>query len=267
VFRPNRNRCLPALAFLAAFLIEFHTAFAQATTQLSEQALVDPARFQATTSPPPQPTPEQIGDVMMARQRYQAAIEAYKKAPRDSSMVWSKMGIAYQMMYNLQEASQCYQASLRLNPSSAPVLNNLGTVYDAMKDYSTAERMYGKALKVDSRSALIRKNLGTALLAEHKYEQGWEVYQAALAIDPQVFDRNYRLRVDNPSSVQERGAINYYMAKGCLRTGQNDRAIEYLRMALNEGFMSPKKIVADSGFAGLRGVPAFERLLVAQSVP
>jgi hypothetical protein len=55
------------------------------------------------------------------------------------------------------------------------------------------------------------------------------------------------------------------MAKGCVRAGMNDRAIEYLRMALNEGFTSPKKIVADSEFAALRGIPAFDQLLAAQS--
>ena len=61
--------------------------------------------------------------------------------------------------------------------------------------------------------------------------------------------------------------MNYYMARGCVRAGQNDRAIEYLRMALNEGFTNPKKIVADSEFAGLRGIPAFEQLLQAQRTP
>jgi hypothetical protein len=55
------------------------------------------------------------------------------------------------------------------------------------------------------------------------------------------------------------------MAKGCVRAGMNDRAIDYLRMALNEGFTSPKKIIADAEFAGLRGMPAFEQLLAAQS--
>jgi len=44
----------------------------------------------------------------------------------------------------------------------------------------------------------------------------------------------------------------------------NERAIEYLRSALNEGFASPRKIVADNEFAGLRGVPAFEQLLASQ---
>jgi hypothetical protein len=47
----------------------------------------------------------------------------------------------------------------------------------------------------------------------------------------------------------------------------NDRAIEYLRVALNEGFTNPKKIVADSEFANLRGIPAFDQLLASQKAP
>jgi hypothetical protein len=53
------------------------------------------------------------------------------------------------------------------------------------------------------------------------------------------------------------------MAKGCVRASMNDRAIEYLRMALNEGYTNPKKLAADSEFANLRGIPAFEQLLAA----
>jgi Flp pilus assembly protein TadD len=217
----------------------------------------------ATLIQPP-PEPEALGDSLMTHQRYQAAIESYKKAPRNSADVWNKMGIAYQMMFNLEEASHCYQQSLRLNPKNANVLNNLATVYDSLKEYGNAERMYHKALKVDPQSAMIDKNLGTNLLAQHKYKKGWEVYKAALEIDPHIFQNNASPRVQNPATVEERGAMNYYMAKGCVRAGLNDCAINYLRMALNEGFTNPKKIEADSEFAGLRGVPAFEQLLIAQ---
>ena len=203
----------------------------------------------------------------MVHQRYQAAIEAFKKAPRNSAGVWNKMGIAYQMMFSLEEASRCYQASLKLNPRNATVINNLGTVYDSLKQYGAAERAYRKALKFDPQSAIIEKNLGTNLLAQHNYKNGWEAYKAALALDPKIFERNSNLRVENPNSAQERGAMNYYMAKGCLRAGKSVEAIEYLRLALNEGFTSPKKIVADSEFANLRGIPAFEQLLAAQRNP
>ena len=60
--------------------------------------------------------------------------------------------------------------------------------------------------------------------------------------------------------------MNYYMAKGCVRAGQTERAIEYLRQALNEGFTSAKKIAEDSEFAALRDVPAFQEMMAAQRV-
>jgi tetratricopeptide (TPR) repeat protein len=215
--------------------------------------------------PQPPPTPEEVGDAMMGRQRYQAAIEAYKQAPHSSPDVWNKMGIAYQLMFNLTDAARCYQASLRLDGKNSRVLNNLGTIYDAEKEYGNGERLYRRALKFDPRSALINKNLGTNLLAQRKFKKGWEAYKTALEIDPGIFKTSSGPRVQNPATAQERGAMNYYMAKGCVRAGMNDSAIDYLRMALNEGFTSPKKIEADSEFAVLRGMPAFEELLAEQT--
>jgi hypothetical protein len=70
--------------------------------------------------------------------------------------------------------------------------------------------------------------------------------------------------VQNPTSLQDRGAMNYYMARGCMRIGLNDCAIDYLRIALNEGYTNPKKLAADADFAGLKGLPAFEQLIAAQ---
>jgi tetratricopeptide (TPR) repeat protein len=123
--------------------------------------------------------------------------------------------------------------------------------------------MYRKALRLDPDSAVILKNLGTNLLAQHKYDQGWESYKTALVRDPHIFDNRVIPHVDHPGTVQERGAMNYYMAKGCARAGQSDRAIDFLRRSLNDGFTSPKKIQADSEFAVLHGNPAFDQLLAA----
>lgn len=208
-----------------------------------------------------QPTPEQLGDALMAHKRYQAAIEAYKKAPKNSAAVWNKMGIAYQMLYDTDDAENCYRKSLRLDKSNANVMNNLGTIYDAEKRYGDAERLYRAALKIDPRSALIWKNLGTALLARHKYKKGWAVYQKALEIDPHIFDTNSAPKVQDPASLQDRGAMNYYMAKGCARAGMTECAISYLRMALNEGYTNPRKLAVDTEFVSLRSVPAFQQLM------
>lgn len=278
-----QHRWLPALAVFAALVPGLPGVFGQTPAQPepalqipvenSNQTLdLDgaPASTHATEAqpgsvvPPTSPTPEELGDTLMTHQRYQAAIEAYKKAPRISAEVWNKMGIAYQLMFNQEEASHCYQTSLRLDPRNARVMNNLGTIYDSLKEYSNAERMYRKAVKIEPSSALIYKNLGTNLLSQRKYKKGWEVYKTALQLDPHIFQNSASPRIQNPATVEERGAMNYYMAKGCLRAGMNECAIEYLRMALNEGFTNPKKIVSDSEFAGLRGIPAFEQLLLSQ---
>ena len=262
---PKQRRRLSAIAAVAAIVTVFSGAFAQPPTQSTSQTPATPGGTQSFAATPQlEATPEQLGDSLSAHQRYQAAIESYKKAPEDSADVWNKMGIAYQMMFNLEAASRSYQTSLKLNPRNSRVLNNLGTIYDSLKEYGNAERMYRRAVKLDPRSAMIYKNLGTNLLSQHKYKKGWEVYKTALEIDPHIFQNTTSPRVQNPASVEDRGAMNYYMAKGCVRAGMSDCAINYLRMALNEGFTSPKKIVADSEFAGLRGVPAFEQLLAEQ---
>jgi len=268
--RPSCYRCLTTAALCAALVTGRPDPFAQ-TLPAADQSTAQPIGIPASVAPAPPtaipPKPEDLGDSLLAQKRYQAAIEAYKQITVDSADSWNKMGIAYQMMFNLVDASRCYEHSLKLNPRNARVLNNLASVYDAQKELSSAERYYRKALRLEPRAPMILRNLGTNLLAQHKYKKGWELYQAALAIDPNIFADSGSPHIDNPATVQERGAMNYYMAKGCIRAGQNDRAIEYLRMALNEGYTNPKKIEADSEFAVLRGTPAFEQLIASQTAP
>jgi tetratricopeptide (TPR) repeat protein len=212
-------------------------------------------------TPSPQPNAERIGDSLVARQRYQAAIDAYSKAPEMTAMIWNKMGISYQMMFNSKEAMRCYKEAIKLEPRNPQFLNNLGTIYATEKQYSQADRLYRKAIKIEPRSALIVKNLGTDLLAEHHYDKGWQAYQQALAIDPHILAEHFNPRVENPSTAQDRGAMNYYMALGCVRSGYIDSALQYLRAALDEGFISRQKIATVSDFASLRANPAFQRLL------
>jgi len=260
MYRMDKHRWLPVMVLLTAAVTEMPAVPAQ---------LSAPANL-PTTQPAPaaaqnEPTPIQLGDTLMLHKRYQAAIEAYKKAPRDSAEAWNKMGIAYQMMLNLDEASRCYRMSLKLDPKNANVLNNMGTVYDSLKQMRAAEHMYRRALKADPKLAVAYKNLGTNLLAQHQYSKGWDAYRAALAIDPNIFEGSANPRVEDAAPLEERGAVNYFKARGCMQAGQNGCAIEYLRIALNEGYTNPRKLEADKAFYPLHGTPAFEQLLAAQS--
>jgi hypothetical protein len=58
--------------------------------------------------------------------------------------------------------------------------------------------------------------------------------------------------------------MNYYMAAGCARAGEAECALQYLRLALDEGFTTRKKVANDSEFASLRDNPAFKQLLAEQ---
>jgi hypothetical protein len=144
-----QHRWLPALAVFAALVIGipgvfgqtpaepvFQIPFENSTQTLDLNAAPEPQP--ASVVPQPPATPEELGDSLMSHQRYQAAIEAYKKMPNNSADVWNKMGIAYQLMYNQEEASRCYQKSLRIEPRNARVMNNLGTIFDSLKEYSNA---------------------------------------------------------------------------------------------------------------------------------
>ncbi len=249
----------PSAALFALSLAVPRSLPAQASGQ-SQPPAAPSGPVTATPAQSP-PTAEQIGDSLTAHQRYQAAIAAYSKSPEKTAAIWNKMGIDYQMMFNSNDAARCYKRSLQLDPGDPQVLNNLGTMYQSLKDYSQADRFYRKALKLDPKSAIVLKNLGTNLLAQHKYNKGWEAYQQALAIDPKIFSDRDTPSVEDPSSVEERGATNYYMAAGCARAGNTDCALQYLRMALDEGFTTRKKVATDVEFASLRSNPAFKQLI------
>jgi hypothetical protein len=114
---------------------------------------------------------------------------------------------------------------------------------------------------------LILRNFGSNQLSQHKYKKGSEAYQSALKVDPQIFETHSGASVDNPSSTQDRGAMHYYMARGCVSAGNSECAIQNLRLALNEGYTNPQKIAGDNFFVSLRLLPAFQQLIAAQGGP
>lgn len=257
----NKFRHLPVLVLIGLLVCAPFLLWAQGGIQEVED--VTPAQ---KSTPQLEPTPEEIADAYLAQRRYQEAIEYYNHAPR-SAAVWNKTGIAFELMLNFKAAENCYKQSLKIHAHDAQVINNLGTVYDSMKKYRKAARLYRKAIKIAPDSPRILKNMGTNLMIRHKYKAGWEAYTKALALDPHIFDSPGMSTVENAATLHERGAMNYYMAKSCVKAGLPDRAVQFLRQALSEGFTNPKKIAEDESFAPLRKIPAFQALIAEHPAP
>jgi tetratricopeptide (TPR) repeat protein len=211
-------------------------------------------------------SPELQGDLLMVRKRYLAAIEAYMQAPQSSAVVWNKVGIANHHLMNFAEARRDYEHALKLNPNYPEAMNNLGTVFYSQKNYKAAERWYKKALKVAPRSATTYSNLGTAYFAQRKYKKGSETYQKAFSIDPNVFANGNNERIEGAASTQDRASLNFCLAETFAQAGMHDRALEFLRQAISQGFKDRKKLMEDKELASLRATPQFQELLVQENI-
>src|SRR5579875_2130379 len=87
------------------------------------------ARASVGENSPPQPaslTPEQRGDVYMARKMFRDAVDAYSEGPADSPMRWNKIGIAYHQLGDLNAAKRNYERAIKVDHKFADAINNVG---------------------------------------------------------------------------------------------------------------------------------------------
>jgi tetratricopeptide (TPR) repeat protein len=144
-------------------------------------------------------------------------------------------------------------------------LNNIGALYFAQKNYRRAISEYQKALKVDPDSATIYSNLGTAFYARKRIEDAMKAYQHALALNPDVFEtRGTAGTILQEKSGEEQAKLHYFMAKSYAQAGMPDRALQYMRRCLEEGFKDRKKFLEEPEFSGLKDLPEFKQLMAME---
>jgi tetratricopeptide (TPR) repeat protein len=168
-------------------------------------------------------------------------------------------------MGNLGAAKKHYERAVKLNPKYAEAVNNIGTVHYANKSYRRAVNQYKKALKLAPKSASIHSNLGTAYFSRKNYKGAFEAYQIALSIDPEVFEhRSTQGVLLQERSVAERAKFSFYLAKTYAKAGMDDRALLYIRKALEEGFKERNKLREEPEFAHMQEMPEFQALLLLE---
>ncbi len=254
-----------ACSFLLVITLAAAQAPEPAGSGLRPEAAGDLKAPEAKPKEPTTPlTPEMRGDIFMARKMYREAIETYKQAP-NSAVIANKIGIGYHQLTELDTAKKNYERALKLNPKYAEAINNLGTVHYAKRSYRRAISQYKKALAITPNSASIYSNLGTAQFARKKYKEAFEAYQKALDLDPDVFEhRSTQGVLLQERTVQERAKFHFYLAKTYAKAGMSDRALLYMRKALEEGFKERKRFEEDPEFAALRELPEFQELLALE---
>ena len=217
---------------------------------------------------PPPPSPElsfeKRAAIYMARKMYREAIDVYGDAlsqEPESAGLYNRLGIAYHHLNRLDDAKRCYRKAAKLDKRQAEAINNLGTVHFATRRYRRAIKAYKKALRYAPSSASIHSNLGTAYFSRKKFKKAVKEYWIALELDPEVFERRGTVgTLLQDRSVRDRAKYSYSLAQSYAGAGLYERALRYLRRALEEG-IKREKVLRDAAFEPLWETAEFQLLV------
>jgi tetratricopeptide (TPR) repeat protein len=248
----------------------------QTTEDTARQAFVSstsdmqaPSQVSTAASAPAehQLTPEEVGDLYMARKQFREASEAYKQLsdqnPRNAVYL-NKLGIALHQQEDLGLALKYYQRALKTDPQYADAQNNIGTIWYQRKRFGKAIRAYQKAIKIREDMPVLYSNLGYAYFGDKKYEESIAAFRIALTKDPELFEhtgsRTGSLLQDR--SVSDRGRFYFLLAKSFAESGNIQRCVLYLRKAKEEGYASlVADVKKDKAFSAALKEPVVQELI------
>lgn len=262
-----------SILFLAAAI----PSVSQTTEDTRKEAFVTPMQAPSqvsTAAAAPaerQLTPEEVGDLFMARKQYREAAGAYKQLselhPRNAVYL-NKLGIAFHQQSALSLALKYYERAAKVDPKYADAQNNIGTIWYQRKKYGKAIKAYQKALKVREDMPVLYSNLGYAYFEDKKYEESIAAFRTALAKDPLFFEhnasRNGSLLQDR--SVSDRGRFYFLLAKSYAESGNVERCILYLRKAKDEGYAALADVNKDPAFTAVLKDPAVQEIVAPKPV-
>jgi tetratricopeptide (TPR) repeat protein len=216
---------------------------------------------------------EERGDVLRAEKAYldaldyyQAALKKLEKGPA-AAVILNKLGITQFQMQRFDESKKSYEKAIKNDKTYANAYNNLGVVYYRNKRFGRAIKFYRKAIQFDANNASFHNNVAAAYFADKKVEQAIPEYQKALELDPDIFERRSTSGIVAQIAPEDRAHYSYLLAKMYAKSGQFDRALLYLRRAIEEGYKDVNNALQDVEFAQLRKDPRFNDLMTLQRPP
>jgi predicted O-linked N-acetylglucosamine transferase (SPINDLY family) len=138
----------------------------------------------------------QLGNALAAQGKLDQAVDCYERAltlDPDNAEVHNNLGLAMAMQGGLDRAVVHFERALALDPDNAQVHNNLGNAYRAQERTDQAIPHYERALALKPDDALVHNNLGLALAAQGRNDQSMVHHVRALALDPDYAEAHYNL--------------------------------------------------------------------------
>ncbi|MBF0192997.1 MAG: tetratricopeptide repeat protein [Magnetococcales bacterium] len=130
--------------------------------------------------------------------RIDEAINCYEKVIKlqpDNSIALSNMGVALQSVGRLQEAITSYKKAIKIKPDYVGALSNLGYALTEQGKLEEAVSTLQKAVTIQPDHAEACYNLGNAQKELEKFDEAISSYKKAIEINPQYTDSHYNLGI------------------------------------------------------------------------
>ncbi len=261
--------------FLLLALAAFQPAYSLVVSQTSpsEHVEISPP-IRRAEAPSPSATVAELekrGDILRAEKEYLDATDFYRAAiarSPNSAQLRNKLGISFLQMQRFKEARKEFDRAIKLDRAYADAYNNRGVVEYIGRKYGKAIHEYEKALTLKPDTASYYGNLGAAYFTKKEWEKASDAYNRAVQIDPDIFERNSRVGVAGQiSSPDDRAHFQYVLAKLYAKHGLNDRSLQCLRKAMEEGYKGIEDVYKDTEFTELRKDPRFAQLMETRPAP
>jgi len=148
----------------------------------------------------------QAGNLKQAESLYRNILEKES----NNIQVLNYLGNVFQDQYKYDEAIDCYQKAIQLNPTFAGSYYHLGTVFDVMGQYDKAINYYKKAMQYDPNFVGSYNNLGNVYRELDRLDEAIPYFQKAIEVNPNFWGSYYNLGEVYQSISIDNEAIKCY---------------------------------------------------------
>jgi tetratricopeptide (TPR) repeat protein len=212
-------------------------------------------------------TAEQLdaeGDRLRRQKDFLSAMDCYREAVRKHSAAayYNKIAITELMLRHPVEAATAAKRALHKDKHMAEAWNNLAVTYYIRSKYEDAIRAYQRAISLKPAIASFHNNLAAAYMDSKQFERGAAEYRAAYDLDPAFFENASQNGITaHMGSPQDHAQFLFVMARLFAGSGDLDRALHFLRAAIEDGYPNVDEVYRDKEFASALTDERFVALL------
>jgi len=207
---------------------------------------------------------DQEGDRLRQTKDYLSAVDCYREAIRKHATAeyYNKIAISELLLRHPSEAEQSAKKAVRKDKYLAEAWNNMAVSYYMRNKLDDAIRTYQRAISLKPNFASFHNNLAAALMDSKQFARGMAEYRKAFELDPSFFDHASQNGVSaHMGSPQDRAQFSFVMARLFAGSGDLDRALHFLRSAMEEGYPTIDEVYRDKEFAQVRNDERFQSLM------